>query len=118
MKHCLVTAAAIGGLVASTAGWSKGDITKITVEHLVTHVVIEITDPEELDRFTIWSGPGVVSWDMVKTVPQAGDPAFFTGGYMYRPTSRRLSFADREFEYPIGLKAREAPTGDMPWTSG
>lgn len=76
MKHCLATVAAIGSLAASTASWSKGDITKITVERVGTDAIIEITQPEVLDLFAIWSGPGVVGWDMAKTIPGPDDAAF------------------------------------------
>ena len=76
MKRCLATIAAIGSLAASTVSWSKGDITKITLERVDTDAVIEITQPEVLDRFAIWSGPGVGGWDMAKTVPQPDDAAF------------------------------------------
>jgi hypothetical protein len=76
MKHYLATLAAIGSLAVSTASWSKGDITKITLERVDTDAVIEITQREVLDRFVIWSGPGVVSWDMAKTIPAPDDAAF------------------------------------------
>jgi hypothetical protein len=77
MKRCLATIAAIASFAASTASWSKGDITKIAIERVGGGTsAIEITQPEVLDRFAIWSGPGVGGWDMVKTVPQAGDAAF------------------------------------------
>ncbi|HEY3517057.1 MAG TPA: hypothetical protein VGL98_08415 [Gammaproteobacteria bacterium] len=75
MNRCLTTIAAIGSLAASTASWSKGDITKITIER-VGAGAIEITQPEVLDRFVIWSGPGVVGWDMAKTIPAPDDAAF------------------------------------------
>src|SRR5687768_604435 len=77
MKRCLATIATIAGLAAPTASWSKGDITKITIERVGGGTAaIEITQHEVLDRFGIWSGPGVVDWDMAKTVPQPGDAAF------------------------------------------
>ena len=41
-----------------------------------TDAVIEITQPEVLDRFAIWSGPGVGGWDMAKTIPASDDAAF------------------------------------------
>ena len=76
MKHGLVAITAIAGLAVSTASWSKGAITKITVEHIGTDAAVEITEPEVLDRFAIWSGPGVGGWDMAKTVPAPDDAAF------------------------------------------
>jgi hypothetical protein len=76
MKRCLTTIAAIGSLAASTASWSKGDIAKITIERVDTDELIEITQPEVLDRFAIWSGPGVGGWNMAKSLPQPDDAAF------------------------------------------
>lgn len=106
MKHCLATIAATGCLAASTAGWAKGDITKITVERLGTDAVTEITQPQVLDRFAIWSGPGVVGWDMAKTVPQPDDAAFiidWTQGVLATapesPTYKVTLYVDR-YEAP------------------
>ena len=76
MKHGLVAVAAIAGLAASPAAWSKGDITKITIERVGGDAGVEITEPEVLDLFAIWSGPGVWGWDMAKTIPQPGGAAF------------------------------------------
>jgi hypothetical protein len=77
MKRCLAALAAIAGLAASTASWSKGDITKITIERVDAGTsALEITQPDLLDRFAIWSGPGVGGWDMAKTVPKPYDAAF------------------------------------------
>jgi hypothetical protein len=76
MKHRLLAIAALASLGAWTAAWSKGDITKITIERIGTDAAVEITEPEVLDRFVIWSGPGVVGWDMAKTIPQPDDAAF------------------------------------------
>jgi hypothetical protein len=76
MKHFVATIAAVAGLAASTASWSKGDITKITIERVGTDAPVEITEPEVLDRFAIWSGPGVGGWDMAKTIPPPDEAAF------------------------------------------
>ena len=61
---------------AYTLAWGKGSITKIIVESPSLPTRIEIVDPEVLGRFTIWSGPGVGGWDMLKTVPKADDAKF------------------------------------------
>ena len=76
MKHFVVAIAALAALTASTAGWSKGDITSITVERVGSNDVVAISEPDVLDRFVIWSGPGVVGWDMAKTIPAPDDAAF------------------------------------------
>ena len=76
MKRFLATIGAIGSLAASTASWSKGDITKITIERVGSNDVVAISEREVLDRFVIWSGPGVVSWDIAKTIPQSDDAVF------------------------------------------
>ena len=77
MKRCLAMIATIASLAASTVSWSKGDITKITIERVGgSTAAIEITQHEILDRFAIWSGPGTGGWDMVKTVPKPDDAAF------------------------------------------
>jgi hypothetical protein len=77
MKRCLATVAAVGSLAVSTASWAKGDITKIALERVGGGTsAIEITQPEVLDRFAIWSGPGVGGWDMATTVPHPDDAAF------------------------------------------
>jgi hypothetical protein len=76
MKYLSVAMAAIAGLAASAACWAKGDIKKITIERVGIDAVVEITEPEVLDLFTIWSGPGVGGWDMAKTVPKPDDAAF------------------------------------------
>ena len=103
MKCSLATIGAICGLAASTASWSKGDITKVTVESVGATSVIEITQPDVLDRFVIWSGPGVVGWDMAKTIPQPDDAAFivdWTQGMFSRapgalPTYKVTMYVDR-----------------------
>src|SRR5688572_4075877 len=77
MKRCLATIATIAGLAASTTSWSKGDIAKITIERVGGGTAaIEITQHEILDRFAIWSGPGVGGWNMATTVPKPDDAAF------------------------------------------
>lgn len=62
--------------VLSTPAWAKGTITKIVIEGQSLQSPIEIVDPEILDKFTIWSGPGVGGWDMINTIPKADDPRF------------------------------------------
>jgi hypothetical protein len=103
MKHSVVAIAALAALTASTASWAKGDITKITVERVGTDSMVEITELAVLDRFVIWSGPGVVSWDMAKTLPQPGDAAFivdWTQGMLVNvpsalPTYKVTMYVDR-----------------------
>jgi len=122
MKHYLATLAAIGSLAASTASWSKGDITKITLERVDTDAVIEITQPEVLDRFVIWSGPGVVSWDMAKTIPAPDDAAFIVdwtkgllAGAPDAPTYKVTLYVDRYDppcnKYEVLYRVDEAGTG-------
>ncbi len=73
MKHLIVLALAT---LVSMPAWSKGVITKITIQRVGTARTLEITDPSVLKRFAIWSGPGVVGWDMAKTIPAPDDAAF------------------------------------------
>jgi len=103
MKHVVVAIAALAALVASTESWSKGDITKITVERVGSNDVVAISERDVLERFVIWSGPGVVGWDMAKTIPQRDDAAFivdWTQGMLARapgslPTYRVTMYVDR-----------------------
>jgi len=76
MKHFVVAALSFAILAASMSAWSKGVITKITIQRLGSDAVFEITDKEVLSRFTIWSGPGVGGWDAAKTIPAPDDAAF------------------------------------------
>jgi len=76
MKHVVVAIAALAALVVSTESWSKGDITKITIERVGSNDVVAISERDVLERFVIWSGPGVVGWDMAKTIPQRNEAAF------------------------------------------
>jgi len=107
MKHFVVAIAALAALTASTAGWSKGDITKITVERVGSNYVVAISERDILDRFVIWSGPGVVGWDLAKTLPQPDGPAFivdWTQGIHARvsdalPTYKVTMYVDR-YEAP------------------
>lgn len=46
-------------LASATTGWSKGQITRIVIAGDYLTDPIEITDPEILDKFSIWNGPGV-----------------------------------------------------------
>lgn len=95
MKQLVVIIAAVAAQAASTAGWSKGDITKISVERFGAGTAVEITAPDVLERFAIWSGPGVVGWDMAKTVPPPGAPAFivdWTQGVLPRAPGPRATY--------------------------
>ena len=107
MKHFVVAITALAALAASTASWPKGDITKITVERVGSNDAIAISERDVLDRFVIWSGPGVVGWDMAKTIPRSGDAAFivdWTQGMHARvsgalPTYKVTMYVDR-YEAP------------------
>ena len=94
MKRSLATLAAIGSLAASTSSWSKGDVTKITIER-VGAAAIEITQHDVLDRFAIWSGPGVVGWDMTKTILPPDAATFivdWTQGIVARAPGARATY--------------------------
>jgi hypothetical protein len=103
MRHAVVAIAAFVGLAASTAGWSKGVVTKIVIERVGTDTVVEITERDALSRFTVWSGPGVGGWDMAKTVPQPDDAAFIvdwtegalSGGPHSHPTYKVTLYVDQ-----------------------
>lgn len=123
MKHGLVAITAIASVAASTASWSKGAITKITIERIGSGGAFEITVPEVLDRFAIWSGPGVVGWDMAKTVPARDDAAFivdWTSGTLTREpgtlaTYKVTLYVDRYEppcnKYEVLYQVDEAGTG-------
>ena len=91
---------------AGTA-WSKGAITRIVIDGGGLPESIQITDPEVLDKFTIWSGPGVGGWDMATTVAPLGTPKFivdWTKGIVdYRPSTTN-PYLIRMF-----IEGREAP---------
>jgi hypothetical protein len=103
MKHFGLALAALAALTASTAGWAKGDITKITVERAGSNDVVAISERHVLDRFVIWSGPGVVGWDMEKTIPRPDEAAFIVdwtqGTHAQvsgtRPTYKVTMYVDR-----------------------
>lgn len=75
-KSIAAVGVTLAALAFATAAWSKGVITKITIQRVGAASAREITDPAVLQRFAIWSGPGVVGWDMAKTVPSPDDAAF------------------------------------------
>lgn len=56
--------------------WSKGAVTRIVIEAGPGSEQVEITNKEILEKFTIWSGPGVGGWDIVNTIPPPGTPKF------------------------------------------
>lgn len=62
-------------LCASAASWSKGAINRIVIDPMDAGTPIVITDPEVLERFAIWTGPGVVGWTTADT-PDPGEPGF------------------------------------------
>ena len=123
MKRHLATIAAIGSLAASSASWSKGDIARITVERVGGDTaVIEITQHEVLDRFAIWSGPGVIGWDMAKTVPRRDDAAFIVDwtpgaltGAPHTPTYKVAMYVEGRVppcdRYEVLYRVDEAGTG-------
>jgi len=104
------TIAAIAGLgLISMAGtaWSKGAIIKIVIDGSDLPTPIELTDPQILERFTIWSGPGVRGWDMINTMPNAGDATFIIdwpkGLIKDRPDGLR------RYDVSMHIADREAP---------
>lgn len=46
-------------LIIPLIGWSKGQTTRIVIEGDNLTAPIEITDPDILNQFSIWDGPGV-----------------------------------------------------------
>jgi hypothetical protein len=71
-----VALATLALICISGPSWSKGAITRIVIDPTGPGSSIEITDPNVLATFTIWSGPGVAGWDMAHTTPNPGDPTF------------------------------------------
>lgn len=59
MRRVLFPAIVCGALMAAPAAWSKGPTIQITIEGDGLSAPIVITDPEILDQFNIWNGPGV-----------------------------------------------------------
>jgi len=51
-------------LAISTVVWPKGQTVKIVIEGDELSVPIEITDPDILNQFSIWNGPGVGGRDL------------------------------------------------------
>ncbi|HZF31138.1 MAG TPA: hypothetical protein VE907_18635 [Gammaproteobacteria bacterium] len=77
MKYWAVAAVvALASFLMPAPSWSKGPISKITVQPLGIGRTVEISDKETLGNFAIWSGPGVGGWDMVTTIPRPGEAAF------------------------------------------
>jgi hypothetical protein len=75
MTRILVIAFLASYFLAGTA-WSKGPIVKIVVHGDSLSAPIEIVDPEILDRFTIWNGPGVGGFGQRNVVPLFGEARF------------------------------------------
>jgi hypothetical protein len=77
MKHSAVAAIiALASVIFPPTSWSKGPISKITVQPLGVGRTVEISDKQTLSNFAIWSGPGVGGWDVGRTIPRPGDAAF------------------------------------------
>ena len=108
MKRVLNLVLAVLALSLLTeSAWSKGPIVKIVIEGGQLTQPLEITDSDSLDKFTIWSGPGVGGWDMATTIPPAGTPKFiadWTKGIATRPTCDSRLYQVRMF-----IGGREAP---------
>ena len=68
---------------------------------------MEIADPRILDRFTLWSGPGVGGWDMLTTIPKADDPQFivdWTQGIVNDPRIESRRYLVRMY-----IEGRQSP---------
>lgn len=103
----LITCLAI--LTAPTTGWSKGRITKIVIEGDGLSAPIEITSPEIVDQFSIWSGPGVVTRgpDGVQQWSKYSDPRilarWFIDWNMGLATERPSRLQRLEVTFHIGV---------------
>jgi hypothetical protein len=108
MRQLLRTVSALIALaLACTPAWGKGAITKIVLEGQTPQLALEIDDPAILDRFTIWSGPGVGGWDMLRTIPKAEDAKFivdWTQGIVTDPPRNALRYLVRMY-----IEGRESP---------
>ena len=99
--------AAVLTLATMPAAWAKGAITKIIIDGQDLDAPLEITDPATLSRFTIWSGPGVGRWDMLRTIPRPGDPTFivdWTQGIVEDAPA-----GSRRYRVTLHIEGREAP---------
>lgn len=63
-------------LMLAETTWAKGAIIKIVIEGDDLSKSIEIVDPQILEKFTIWSGPGVGGWDLATYIPKPDVPNF------------------------------------------
>jgi hypothetical protein len=93
--------------LATSLAWGKGAITKIVVESEALRVSVEIVDPAILEMFTIWSGPGVGGWDMLKTLPKPEDAKFivdWTQGIVSGPPSASSRYSVRMY-----IEGRQSP---------
>ena len=94
-------------MLAAQTVWAKGAIVKIVIDGDNLPSPIEIVDPEVLDRFTIWSGPGVGGWDMLNTHPKPDDAKFivdWTQGTLQAPPG-----GSRHYLVKMYVEGREAP---------
>ena len=108
MNRFIVIATTILALsCAAQTAWSKGAITKIVIDGEDLSAPIEITNPKILDRFTIWSGPGVGGWDMINTIPKPDDSKFIIdwphGVISDQPEG------SRRYMVSMSIAGREAP---------
>lgn len=76
MKTLIATIAALTISVLPAAAWPKGAISRIVIRGPGLDQPLEITDPDVLGRFTIWSGPGVGGWEEAYETPGFDDKTF------------------------------------------
>lgn len=93
-------------LSATALVFAKGATTKITITGAGLQSAVEISDPEVLKNFNVWSGPGTFSHDVEGTEGFIVDWA--SGAVTHRPQGLRtfeLSFYVRYANRPFGEQA-------------
>jgi hypothetical protein len=108
MKRRVTIAIAIAALMfPASLVWAKGAITRIVIDAANWPSPVEIVDPKVLDRFSIWSGPGVGGWDMINTVPKPDDAQFIID--WTRGIARDQPESSRRYLVKMYIEGREAP---------
>jgi hypothetical protein len=110
----LISAVCLAVIAMPAVVWPKGTTTKIEIRGDGLRSTIEITDPEILDRFSIWNGPGVSTSSHGKPDPPAwADPTKVEGRFVDWPrgwaTERPSGLQRVEVTFYIGdVAARDA----------
>src|SRR5262245_28694584 len=102
---------------------AKGATTKITITSARLHTPVEITDPEILKNFSVWSGPGtfandvegtegfIIDWASDAVQERPNSPSSYEVSFYVKYANRPASEQDDQLAYKV-LYATDPSSGD------